>query len=53
MDTPTAAVLLNNARMADATGNESLLSSYIREWTVSKKRRYIEKILGIQDPYLI
>jgi len=39
--------------MDDATGNESLLSSYVRELNVSNKRRYLEKISGIQDPYLI
>ena len=29
------------------------LSDYASELSISNKRRYLEKIFGIQDPYLI
>jgi len=33
--------------------DESPLSDYACELSISNKRKYLEKILGIQDPYLI
>jgi len=39
--------------MAEATVVELLLSDYIRELSVSDKRRYPIKTSGIQDLYLI
>ena len=39
--------------MAEVTVAELLLSDYVRELSVSNKRRYLEKIVGVQDPYLI
>ena len=51
--TPTAAILLNNVRDSEMAvlREEASLSKYAQELSVSDKRRYVEKISGLQDPY--
>ena len=39
--------------ITDMAADELPLSDYTREFSISNKRRYLEKLSGIQDPYLI
>ena len=39
--------------LATKPREEAFLSDYARELVVSDKRRYLEKISGIEDPYCI
>ena len=39
--------------ITDMAADELPLSDYARELSISNKRRYLEKLSGIQDPYLI
>ena len=52
--TPTVAILLNRnwIVITDMAADELPLSDYARELSISNKRRYLEKLFGIQDPYL-
>ena len=39
--------------ITDMAADELPLSDYARELSISNKKRYLEKLSGIQDPYLI
>ena len=39
--------------ITDMAADELPLSDYARELSISNKRRYLEELSGIQDPYLI